>query len=78
MYDFGVWFLSFGKVFFKVHQPCNLYEHSILFNGSVIFCCMYIPLFVYPAASVDGRLGCVYLLSVANSAAVNNVCTHTV
>ena len=51
LYDFCVWFLSFGKVFSRFHQPCNLYEYSILFNGSVIFCCMYIPLFIYPFIS---------------------------
>ena len=51
----NVWFLCLVSFIwqgvFKVHQPCNLYEYSIFFNGSVIFCCKYIPLFVYPFIS---------------------------
>lgn len=43
---------------------------SFLFQGWIIFHCVYIPQFLY-YSSIDGHLGCVSLLAIVNSAAAN-------
>ena len=40
------------------------------FYGLIVFHCIYIPfLFIY--SSIDGHLGCFYILSIGNNAAMN-------
>ena len=52
-----------------VHPCGHKWHYLILFNGWVIFHCIYVPHFLY--SSVNRHLGCFHVSAVVNSASVN-------
>ena len=55
---------------FKGHPHCSMHQYAIPFNGWIILYCVYI-LYLFIHSSVDGYLGCFYLLDIINNAAKN-------
>ena len=51
----------------QVHPCCCKWHYFILFNGWVIFHCLYVP-HLYP--SVNGHLDCFRVLAIVNSTAI--------
>ena len=62
------------RVNLEVHARCCIF-HSFKRLSNISFVCVCVCMYVYHSffihSSVDGHVGCFYVLSIVNSAAVN-------
>ena len=55
----------------QVDPWCCKWQHGILFHGWVVFCVIYMHHIFFIHSSVDGHLGCLYILAIVNKAIMN-------
>ena len=56
----------------KVHPRYSIWQDFLLFKDWIIFHCMYISYHIFSIhSSVEGHLGCFYLLAIVSHATVN-------
>ena len=64
---FGDAFFHLTNVF-EFHPCCSRHHHSLLTAELFSIVLLYHILFVY--SSIDGHLGCLYILAIKNNAAI--------
>ena len=68
--SFSAWFISLSIILSSPSKWLQIAEFHF-FNGWVVFHCIYKPHLFLIHWSVDGQLGCFYILAIVNNAATN-------